>query len=242
MGRLSGARRWWVPYFGLLFVGLQVAAILGRAGYELKDPGVGWHLRTGQLMLETGTLPRTDPFSFTAVGREWLNYYWGFELASAWLERMGGLPLVSAVWMLVYCLIPFVLYRWMVRAGASPLAIFLTLPVVQLVLLSHAIARPHVLTYLFFTILVARLDDVLAGRRDARALLVLPFMAAAWANLHGGFLSGLFTTGLVAGASALRWVVYREATDRHRAYRRYLCSNGLEYRIQRPPVSCSCTH
>ncbi len=213
MGSEAAGRRWWVPYFGVLFVVLELAAVVGRAGYELKDPGVGWHLRTGRLILDTGAIPRTDPFSFTAAGREWLNYYWAFEVASAWLERVGGLPLVSAVWMLVYGLIPFLLYRWMIRAGASPLAVLLALPFAQLVLLSHAIARPHVATYLFFTILVARLDDVRTGRRGARALWPLPLMAAAWANLHGGFISGLAATGIVAGACALRWIVHREPAD-----------------------------
>jgi hypothetical protein len=201
------------PYFGVVFVVLHLAAVLGRSGYELKDPGVGWHLRTGALMLDTGTLPRTDPFSFTATGREWLNYYWSFELASAWLERVGGLPLVSAVWMLVYGLVPFILYRWMVRAGANPLAIFLVLPLAYLVLLSHALDRPHVVTYVFFTLLVARLDDVRSGRLPPRALWWLPLMAFVWANAHGGFISGLGIVGIAAGTAALRWLVRREPAD-----------------------------
>ncbi len=208
-----GGARWFTPDFGVLFVVLHVVAVLGRAGYELKDPGVGWHLRTGRLMLETGTLPATDPFSFTAAGREWLNYYWGFEVVSAWLERAGGLPLVSAVWMLVYGLIPFLLYRWMVRGGASPLAIFLVLPLAYLVLLSHALDRPHIVTYLCFTVLVARLDDVRAGRLAPRVLWWLPLMALVWANMHGGFISGLAAVAVVGAAAGARFVVHRDAKD-----------------------------
>jgi hypothetical protein len=212
-----GWRRWLTPDFGVLFVVLHLAAVLGRAGYELKDPGVGWHLRTGRLILETGRIPATDPFSFTAAGREWLNYYWGFEVTSAWLERAGGLPLVSAVWMLVYGLIPFLLYRWMVRAGASPLAIFLALPLAYLVLLSHALDRPHIVTYVFFTALVARLDDVRAGRLPARALWWMPLIAAVWANAHGGFISGLAAVAVYAVAAGARFVVHRDAKDRRDA-------------------------
>src|SRR5262245_63849456 len=128
-------------------------------------------------MLETATLPRTDPFSFTAEGRPWIDYYWGFQAVSAAIERVGGLPLVATVWMLVYACIPFVLYRNAVRAGASPLAALLVLPGAHTVLLSHALARPHVVTYLFFAILVGRLADVETGRRDARSLWWLPLLA-----------------------------------------------------------------
>jgi hypothetical protein len=206
-----------VPYFGVLFLVLHIVACLGRAGYELKDPGVGWHLRAGQVMLDTGQLLRTDPFSFTAAGRDWLNYYWGFEIASAWLDRVGGLPLVSAVWMLVYGLIPFLLYRATVRAGVNPLAILLTLPIVHLVLLSHAFDRPHVVTYVFFTILIERLLAVRAGRIEARALWWLPLLTVLWVNLHGGFLSGLAAVAMVTGATAARWLVFREPKDGHDA-------------------------
>jgi hypothetical protein len=206
----SGFRRWLAPDFGTFFVLLHVAAGIGRAGYELKDPGVGWHLATGRLILEQGALPATDPFSFTAAGREWMNYYWGFQVASAWLERVGGLPLVSAAWTLVFALIPLTVYRWTIRSGASPIAAFLVLPLVQLVLLSHALARPHVITYLFFALLVSRLDDVRTGRRSAWALWWLPGMAVVWANTHGGFVSGLAAVALVGGASAAWALVGRD--------------------------------
>jgi hypothetical protein len=209
--------RWLTPHFGVLFFLLHVARVLGRPGDTLKDPGVGWHLRTGHLMLEAGTLPRTDPFSYTAEGHPWIDYYWGFQLLSAAFERLGGLPLVATIWMLVYACVPFVLYRNAICAGASPLAALLVLPVAHTVLLSHAIARPHVVTYLFFVVLVGRLADVEAGRRDARALRWLPLLALVWANVHGGFIAGLGAVATVALASGLGPLVEEGAPSWRRA-------------------------
>ena len=198
-------------HFGVLFFLLHIARVLARPGDMLKDPGVGWHLRAGHLMLDTGTLPRTDPFSFTAEGRPWIDYYWGFQIVSAAVERLGGLPLVATAWMLVYACIPFVLYRNAVRGGASPLAALLVLPVAHTVLLSHALARPHAVTYLCFAILVGRLADVEAGRRAARTLWWIPLLALVWANMHGGFVAGLAAVAIVAIATALGPVVAKEA-------------------------------
>jgi hypothetical protein len=210
-------RRWLIPHFGVLFFMLHVVRVLARPGDMLKDPGVGWHLRAGHLMLEARTLLRTDPFSFTAEGRPWIDYYWGFQIASAAIERLGGLPLVATAWMLVYACIPFVLYRNAVRGGASPLAVLLVLPIAHTVLLSHALARPHVVTYLFFAILVGRLDDVETGRRGWRTLWWLPLLAMVWANTHGGFVAGLAAVGAVTLASALGPLVVRGSFDWRRS-------------------------
>jgi hypothetical protein len=183
-------RRWLVPYFGVLFFALHIAATFGN-GNVVDDPGVGWHLRTGRLMLETGTLPRTDSFSYTAPRESPGSTTTGASrscppssIASAGCRSFG------VVWMLVYAAIPLVLYKNMVRGGASPLAALLVLPAAHLVLLSHALARPHALTYLFFALLVGRLADVETGRRDVRALWWLPLLMLVWVNVHGGFVAG----------------------------------------------------
>lgn len=197
----------------ILFL-LAVAVTLTRAGYSLADPGTGWHLVTGRYMLETGSLLRRDPFSWTVEGHPWINFAWLFEVIGAWLERVGGLPLFGTVCLLVYALIPSVLYRTSVRSGAHPFAAILVVPVAYVVLLSHAMARPHIVTYLFFALVVARLVDVFSGRRDPRSLWWFPLLAALWANLHGGFMAGLAAVATVAGATALHWAFVRDAKDR----------------------------
>ncbi len=202
------------PYFGTLFFALHVVVALVRGGVALEDPSTGWHLAAGRSILATGAVPRVDEFSFTATGHEWLDYYWLWQLASGWLERAGGLPLVATVWMLVYALVPFLLYRTMMRSGASPLAAFVVLPLAYMVLLSHALTRPHAVTYVFFALLVAKLDDVRAGRARSTSLWWCPLMAVVWVNVHGGFMVGLAAVAAVAGASGLAWIVRRDPVDR----------------------------
>ncbi len=209
--------RWLTPYFGSLFFVLHVAVALVRSGDALRDPGVGWHLQAGRQMLATWSVPRVDVFSFTAAGRPWVDYYWFFELVSAACERVAGLPLVATVWMLAYAAIPLVLYRNVVRAGASPLAALLLVPFAHVTLLSHAFTRPHVATYLAFAVLLGALADVEAGRRDARSLWWLVPLATVWANMHGGFVVGLAAVGLVAGAMAAHAILAGDRVMRRRA-------------------------
>jgi hypothetical protein len=206
-------------YFGVTFLLLHLGVALLRREAVVSDPGIGWHLATGRLILATGTLPRVDQFSFTAAGRPWINYYWLFEIVSALCERVGGLVFFAAVWTVVYGLIPVVMYRNAIRAGASPLAALPVTLAAYAVLVSHAFARPHVVTYLFFAVVVGCIGDVVRDRRTVRSLWWLPVMMTLWVNMHGGFLSGLWAVAVAAAASAAHGLVARDRAELGRAGR-----------------------
>src|SRR5262245_37201401 len=58
---------------------LALTFLLGA--FPLKDTDFWWHLRTGDLIRQTGQVPRTDPFTFGAAGHEWIDLHWGFQVA-----------------------------------------------------------------------------------------------------------------------------------------------------------------
>jgi hypothetical protein len=210
-------RRWLAPPLtAFIFLVHPIVTLLWPAR-QLQDPGTGWHLATGRWILATHTLPHHDVFSFTAAGQPWVTYYWLFEAIGAVIERIGGLPLYGTVCMLIYACIPVLLYRRMIRMGATVLAALLATFLAYFVLASHGLARPHVVTYLLFAFFLERMDDVHSGRRPASAVWVLPPLAALWCNMHGGFLAGLALGGILAGMSAASALVTGTARDRGNA-------------------------
>jgi hypothetical protein len=213
----QGLWRWIAPHFAIVFFLIQLFVGLQKAGVSLSDPGTGWHLTAGRLMLETGAVPHQDVFSFTANGKPWLDSYWLFEVIAAWLVRLGGLPLYGAACVVIYALVPALLYARMLRTGANPLAAFLVMPLAQLVLRSHAMARPHVVTYVFLVLVLNGIDDARRGNWSFRRLLWMPALTALWCNLHGGFLAAIALTGVAAATTALRWLVKRDDADRRAA-------------------------
>src|SRR6185503_5303446 len=66
-------------------------------GYQklFRDSDTGWHLRTGESILSTRVLPRTDPYSFTRSGQPWLAWEWGADVLMAAAHRAGGLSGVA---------------------------------------------------------------------------------------------------------------------------------------------------
>jgi hypothetical protein len=215
MGR--AAIGWLLPSFGVLIFLMHPVAALLHPDIPLSDPGTGWHLATGRYVLDYGAVPAYDVFSWTAAGKPDVSFYWLFDVLGAALVRLGGLPLFTGVCVLAYGLLPLLLYRRMLRMGAALAMAVWWSGIAYVVLLSHALARPHIVTYLGFTILLDRLDRFDAGTLPGRALWWLPLLVMLWCNMHGGFLIGLLVTGLFAAVVSMRAVATRDASDRRRA-------------------------
>ena len=90
-----------LPKIELPAVAAILAVTLGCVAYPLSDYDFFWHLRTGYLILESGSIPSQDPYSFTAPGAPWEVQGWLFDLAMALVHQgMGdtGLRLFFALW------------------------------------------------------------------------------------------------------------------------------------------------
>lgn len=155
----------------------------------LGDAGTGWHIRAGEQIVATRSIPRTDSFSISTAHKPWFAWEWLYDASIALVHHIAGLNGVVFITAFVIALTFAISLRLMLRRGA-------TLPVtLALVLLAagastiHFLARPHVLSWLLLVIWF-ELIDVSASRNDIRLMWWLPPMMLFWVNLHGGFLLG----------------------------------------------------
>ena len=44
--------------------------VLGLFSIEIKDPDFWWHLKTGEYIVQTGSIPATDPFAYTSTPKD----------------------------------------------------------------------------------------------------------------------------------------------------------------------------
>ena len=78
------SRATWLADACLIFLFLTLTFLLGV--FPLKDADFYWHLRTGDLIRQTGQIPRTDIFTFTASpGTSWIDLVWLFQVAVSWI-------------------------------------------------------------------------------------------------------------------------------------------------------------
>jgi hypothetical protein len=178
----------------------------------LGDGDTGWHIRTGDWMLQNGRIPAADFFSFSKPGGEWFAWEWLWDAAFSWLQKTGGMAAVLLVSSIVICLASVLVYA-ITRSKSGNSLVSLLISLVAMCAASfHWLARPHLFTFLFVAIFLHLLDKGTVKSR--RMLAVLPVLMVLWTNLHGGFVAGLLIAGAYAGGETLR----------------FLCSSGQERR------------
>ena len=159
------------------------------------DADYWWHLATGRLILENGTVPTVDPFSFAYDG-PWVAHEWLGEALIAGVVDTVGFPVTAATFGLMTAgtlLIPAVALH---RGGVSVKALLPWVVIGTYTLASYATVRPQVISWLLLAALVVLLLE--ANARDRyRPWLVVPLMLA-WANLHGLYVVGLGVIGIHA--------------------------------------------
>ena len=179
---------------------LILFTISGSPNGLLSDAATGFHIRTGEQILDTHALPYQDRFSFSKPGQQWFAWEWLADLLFAGLFRVGGLKwivLFSAATLAACC---WLMLRSMVSAGANALAAIFVLHAIIGAASVHFLARPHIFTILFLTIAF----ELLRADREqpSQRIWWLVPLTALWVNLHGGF-AGLLVTVAVLLAGAL---------------------------------------
>jgi hypothetical protein len=160
-----------------------------------------WYLASGQRILATRSVPTTDPFSYTAEGRPWINHMWATQVLFTLLwERWGRLALIGLKTVTVTATFAVVLATMRAR-GVHPL---LAAGVTLLAAWTGAEfwhARPQTFTFLFMAILTWLLRPGWEDRR--RALVLVPALMLVWVNLHAGFLMAGVLIGITGLGTAL---------------------------------------
>ena len=173
---------------------LLVAALLQI--HRLDDPDTWWHLATGRTIWETGAVPHTDPFSYTAPGAPWLNRQWLFELFlyGAWVAAgPAGASLLAGAGFLA----AFALLARNVGRALPPWAVALVVLLWALVAVERFTVRPEAVT-LAGVAAVSLLVDRNVGWRTVALIVVLQVV---WANCHALSLLGLVPTAAALGGA-----------------------------------------
>ncbi len=179
-------RSWknWLADAGLITLFLSLTFLLGA--FPLKDADFYWHLRTGDLIRQTGRVPHVNIFTFERQGTPWIDLHWVFQIGISWVHEHGGVVALNLAKCGLTCLAVFLLIT--ARRSDWPVWVMVLawLPAL-LVLGGRMYVRPETLTLLYLAIFLAVLTRW--DRRPALAL-VLPLVQVAWVNSQGLFVLG----------------------------------------------------
>ncbi len=182
----------------MFFVALIVWLFGVGEGWKglVLDGDTGWHIRTGEYILQHGSVPHTDIFSYSKAGAPWFAWEWLTDVQYALLHMRWGLGGVAVASGLVICASAYTLLRSMLWTGANVfVSLVLTLLYVGASSLHHH-ARPHVWTLWLFAIATSLL--IRDRRQPTKLIWLLIPLVVLWTNLHGGFLALVACLGLAS--------------------------------------------
>lgn len=174
-----------------LFTCILFIALFAMTTREISDPDFWWHLRAGQYIVENATIPHTDPFTFTAQGKEWITHEWLAEVFMYDLYRVGGFALLTIVFA---SFITLAFGLTFARSQGKPYLAGLALLLGAIATAPTWDVRPQMLSLLLLSIFLYLLDRY-AEKQDGRLLIALPLLMLVWVNLHSGYALGLVVIG-----------------------------------------------
>jgi hypothetical protein len=163
------------------------------------DTDTWWHLRSGEYILNHGSVPLTDPFSLTRLGQPWIDQSWGSQVIMEVIYKLFGgsgqagdggnvgLALYTALlatggMLLVYrsCEGNVYLRAFVMVLAASTAAVFWS-------------ARPQMMSFFLSAVILYLL--YLYKRRKQDRLWLIPLIMVVWVNLHAGYSIGFLLLG-----------------------------------------------
>jgi hypothetical protein len=189
-------------------------------GWLLADSDTGWHIRTGEWILQNHRVPRADIFSFTRAGKPWFAWEWLSDVLMATVHRSGGLAGIVLVSLLLLSATSVCVYKSTVAESGQRLMAIVVTSLAMAASTIHWLARPHLITPLLAAIFCQVLNRVERDRKPG-VLLTLPLLTIVWVNLHAGFFVGIIllcTYGIGTAAEELAHGAKHAAWVRGRKY------------------------
>jgi len=159
------------------------------------------HLKTGETILKTGSVPRVDDYSALARGRPYIAHEWLAGVVFRLVQAAAGWNGLIVLKTLVGIAVAALLYATARQTGAPPHLALPALAFVMILAASRFMERPHIFT----SLMIAAFLLLLARRHRGAPAPVWAFLVLqiVWANLHGGFILGPVIVALAAAAAAL---------------------------------------
>lgn len=180
--------------FPVMLAGLLAMLALLTVRQRFDDPDMWWHLKTGEVIWTTHTIPTTDLFSYTTNHHAWIPHEWLSQVLIYGAYRMGGYSGLM-LWLCFFTASLLIAgYTFCsLYSGNSKTALLGALTIWLFGTIGFAV-RPQMIGYLLLVVELLLLH--LGQTRNRRWFFGLPPLFAIWINCHGSFFFGFALAGV----------------------------------------------
>jgi hypothetical protein len=178
----------------IILISVFLSQIFSAAHGLLMDCDTGYHIRAGEYILDTLSIPKHDMFSFLSPPIPWTAHEWLSEVMMGAIHGIFGL---AGIFIFFSTLISFVYYfLFKILQSLKANIIIATIVIISVIASSqmHWLARPHIFSMLLVLLWYFLLD---AYQYDKKNILYLQIpLMLLWVNLHAGFIIGIILNGI----------------------------------------------
>ncbi len=160
--------------------------------YQVQTYDTFMHIKSGELIINTRSIPQQDPFSFVTGQRTWINHQWLSQVILYLTHSLLGVPGLTALGTVgaMLCLV-LVLLTVRLRSGRFIVSSFAMILMI-LGARSRFSPRPEVFSLILICLLHCLLTYCLLTNNKKPALgsicLLFPVLMVLWVNLHASFI------------------------------------------------------
>lgn len=148
---------------------------------------LGRHLKLGEIIVKTKTVPKTNLFSYTNPGFPFINHHWFSEVIFYEIKNVFGPYLLTFLKVVLIMLSVMIVVNLAIKKSSLIAAMGSALLFSPL-LVERSDIRPEIFAYLLFSSL---LFIVLSYSKNKRVIYFVPLIMLLWINLHISFIFGL---------------------------------------------------
>ncbi len=154
------------------------------------DQDLGRHIKLGEIITQTASIPKTNLFSYTNPDFPFINTHWLFEVMAYFFSQTVGLEalLVLKVILLIFAV-------WLTIRLIPKENSILLLPVAFIflhVLRERTELRPEIFSFLFTALTLYILERFKSSTlKNNKLIFLLPLIQLIWINTHIYFFVGL---------------------------------------------------
>ena len=147
-----------------------------------------WHLKTGEYIINNNKIPHTGIFSYYAISNNltWISHEWLFEVIIYLYQNLFSN--YGAIIYIIFSLIILSFLLWKLNQEnfiKYPFYTVIWAVVSMLILANKILPRPHLISYILFTVTILIAFQIQKGKSN-KIIFLVPIISILWSNIHGG--------------------------------------------------------
>ncbi|PIY95599.1 MAG: hypothetical protein COY66_06335 [Candidatus Kerfeldbacteria bacterium CG_4_10_14_0_8_um_filter_42_10] len=182
-----------ILYFAAMILAFSVIFVI--CVFPIEDVDTWMHLKYGEHIVETKSLPQYDFFSYTVTGTRDADHEWLAQVALYLVYRFFGFDGLVLFKTIIILITFWILLRTVNKLWGRSFSSLLLLVGMAMTGAFRFVERPELFTFLLLSLLIYILFTYQRSQRSW-IIFFIPLIFLIWVNVHGGFIIGWGLLGL----------------------------------------------